>query len=531
MVRGRHRPAPGLLEPGAVSISRRIRHRLVTVILLGVITSALSLVALVRVISSTTGQRVERGRAGVEAELSALLASPPSPPGPPRRDSFPRPALVGLRAGWAPRGGPDGPERTDAEGSGETPDEWQAAIRAAVEEASRPSPSRASPRVIREAQLPGGVLVVAAAAAAGPAARGIAWAAYLVPPPTWLRTWQIIVVALTLATALLVTSAVAAVITVKRGAAALNQALDGLATDLTTPVPRPRLRELSDVADGIARLAHRLTRSRELQDDMGRELAMKDRLAALGRVAAGVAHEVRNPLASIKLRLDLAVSGAGPRLPPVVVEAIAHASGEIARLDRLVADLLVVASPGIGPPVSTEIGALVRTRVEALAPWTAVRGVAVQVEGQALASVDVDALARAIDNLVRNAVEASPPDGRVHIAVGLRGDAATIRVEDHGAGVPAARVPELFEPFFTTKPNGTGLGLAICRSIARAHGGDVTFTRRQNDATTCVELTVARWSSARAGAAAAAAAAAGREAAVVVDGSGDAASGFGTPAA
>jgi signal transduction histidine kinase len=379
--------------------------------------------------------------------------------------------------------------------------------------------------------------VVAAAAAGGPGARGIAWAAYLVPPPTWLRTWQIIVVALTLATALLVTSAVAAVITVKRGAAALNQALDGLATDLTTPVPRPRLRELSDVADGIARLAHRLTRSRELQDDMGRELAMKDRLAALGRVAAGVAHEVRNPLASIKLRLDLAVSGAGRHLPPVVAEAIAHASNEIARLDRLVADLLVVASPGLGPRVSTEIGALVRTRVEALAPWTTVRGVAVQVEGQAPASVDLDALARAVDNLVRNAVEASPSDGRVHIAVGLRGDAATIRVEDHGAGVPAARVSELFEPFFTTKPNGTGLGLAICRSIARAHGGDVTFTRRQNDATTCVELTVARWSSARAGAeggpdgAPDGAPEGVVEAGIVVEGPGDAASGFGTPPA
>jgi signal transduction histidine kinase len=350
-----------------------------------------------------------------------------------------------------------------------------------------------------------------------------------VPPPTWLRTWQLIVVALTLATALLVTSAVAAVITVKRGAAALNLALDGLATDLTTPVPRPRLRELSDVADGIARLAHRLTRSRELQDDMGRELAMKDRLAALGRVAAGVAHEVRNPLASIKLRLDLAVSGAGLRLPPLVAEAIAHASGEIARLDRLVADLLVVASPGIGPRMSTEIGALVRARVEALAPWTAVRGVAVQVEGQALASVDVDALARAVDNLVRNAVEASPPDGRVRIAVGLRGDAATIGVEDRGVGVPAARVPELFEPFFTTKPNGTGLGLAICRSIARAHGGDVTFTRRQDDATTCVELTVARWSSAGSGAAPGPSRAPdGGDRGIVAEGPVDAASGFGT---
>jgi signal transduction histidine kinase len=305
----------------------------------------------------------------------------------------------------------------------------------------------------------------------------------------WLRTWQIIVVALAFATALLATTAVSAVITVQRGAAGLNAALDALATDLDTSVPRPRLRELSIVADGIARLARTLARSREIQADLGRELAQKDRLAALGRVAAGVAHEVRNPLASIKLRLDLAASSDTP-LPPTVEQAISHASREITRLDRLVADLLVVASPGIGPRHTSAIGDLVHARVEAVAPWCEARQVRVRQSGKARAPVDADSLARALDNLLRNAVEASPAHATVEVRVRETVDTVSISVEDRGPGVPADRASELFEPFFTTKPDGTGLGLAICRAIARAHGGDVTYHR--DAGTTRMELTVSR---------------------------------------
>ena len=86
-------------------------------------------------------------------------------------------------------------------------------------------------------------------------------------------------------------------------------------------------------------------------------------------------------------------------------------------------------------------------------------------------------MARALDNLLRNAVEASPDGGTSRATVDDDGDAVRVRVQDTGAGVPAGRVGELFEPFFTTKPEGTGLGLAISRAIARAHGGDVIYAR------------------------------------------------------
>ena len=107
-------------------------------------------------------------------------------------------------------------------------------------------------------------------------------------------------------------------------------------------------------------------------------------------------------------------------------------------------------------------------------------------------------MARALDNLLRNAVEASPDGGAGRGARrATTASACASRVEDRGAGRRRrARVAELFEPFFTTKPDGTGLGLAISRAIARAHGGDVTYARDGD--VTRFELTLPRARSATA---------------------------------
>jgi signal transduction histidine kinase len=117
-----------------------------------------------------------------------------------------------------------------------------------------------------------------------------------------------------------------------------------------------------------------------------------------------------------------------------------------------------------------------------LAPWAAEKRVAVELEGTALARVDSDAIARAIDNLLRNAVEASASGARVDVHVDAHDGEARVTVVDHGAGVPSSRAGELFEPFFTTKPSGTGLGLALARAVATAHAGTLTYAR-DGDAT------------------------------------------------
>jgi signal transduction histidine kinase len=116
------------------------------------------------------------------------------------------------------------------------------------------------------------------------------------------------------------------------------------------------------------------------------------------------------------------------------------------------------------------------------------RGVSLACRGEATASCDSDSLSRAVDNLLRNAVEASPRGAQVEVAVDGTAGRACVSVDDRGKGVEAERAAELFEPFFTTKPDGTGLGLAISRAIARAHGGELTYAREGALTRFCLEL-------------------------------------------
>jgi signal transduction histidine kinase len=436
-----------------------IHHRLLTVLVLGVIVSALSAVALVRLFTISTRQRVERARDEARAE-AALLAERPEQVLAPSAGN-----VVGMRGGsWdgvgAPRSIPAG---------------WLGAVRSAV------SSSRAQrAEVVSDEALEGGRLVVVARPAVvlgapTSATLPIVWAGVEVKPSANLRMWAWIVTALALATAVLVATSAFAIATMNRGAADLRASLRALALDLRAPIPKPSVRELRDVADGVSALVEDLSRARQKEKQFATELARQERLAVLGRVVAGVAHEVRNPLASIKLRLDLASTD--KQLPKGAELAISHASAEIERLDRLVADLLIVAGRAPGPLRPTALEALVRARVELLEPWASERKVTFEVSGAARAAVDNDSLSRVLDNLLRNAVEASPVGARVAASVYLRGERAVLEVRDHGAGVALERVGELFEPFFTTKPEGTGLGLALSRAIARAHAGEVSYVR------------------------------------------------------
>ena len=455
-----------MLDVDRVRIGRGIRHRLMAVALLGLLTAALSAAALYRAISVTRAQRLERVREAVRDEIGRLAALGPAG----IASTFS--TVVGLRGGLA----------TGAM----APAQIAAAVPAGWREGMRAVATRAAANVLpaeNESDIDGGQLV----ARVVPSGDGaLLWAAVPVRPSPTLQSWRLLVVALAFSALLLVASAAYSLVSVRRAASGLQNALAALADDLTAPVPRSEIRELDDIAVGIGTLARRLEEARRIQDQMGHDLARQERLAALGRVVAGVAHEVRNPLASIKLRLDLAAGGVA--LPPEARAAIDHASAEITRLDRLVADLLIVSGRALGPRASVDVARLLRVRAEALAPWAALRRVAITARGAGEAIGDGDALARAIDNVLRNAVEASPDGGTVEATVEVEDDRVRVRVADLGAGVPSGRAGEIFEPFFTTKPDGTGLGLAISRAIARAHGGDLTYWR--DSEVTRLELTL-----------------------------------------
>lgn len=212
---------------------------------------------------------------------------------------------------------------------------------------------------------------------------------------------------------------------------------------------------------------------------MEREIQRLDRLAAIGRFAAGVAHEIRNPLAGIGAGVEYLASRLGP--DPSDHDDLRIIRAEIARLDRIVAELLDYTHPRQLEPGPVRIAELVERVHLALAPLLARRQVTLTPDGPPglEAWADADRLEQVLLNLTKNATEASPPGTRVRVAWEARGPSPVttglpgvlFRVEDQGPGMRPDQRAHAFEPFFTTKGEGTGLGLSLSHAIVTQHGG------------------------------------------------------------
>ncbi|HET9625488.1 MAG TPA: ATP-binding protein [Kofleriaceae bacterium] len=208
------------------------------------------------------------------------------------------------------------------------------------------------------------------------------------------------------------------------------------------------------------------------------ELLDARRLAALGQFAAAIAHDIRTPLTSISMNVQILRRKL--QLPDDDREHLDIALEELARLDRSVAEILEFAKPVklLSEPI--DVADLIEATKKNLGPVLVERGVSVCVAPGVRASDnltvhgDPQRLRQVLINLVDNAANASPPGGEVTVRASATADRQiAIEVEDHGRGIAADDLPRIFEPFFTTRPDGTGLGLAIVHKVVRAHGGDI----------------------------------------------------------
>ena len=216
-----------------------------------------------------------------------------------------------------------------------------------------------------------------------------------------------------------------------------------------------------------------LSEVRELQ----RKVRHAERLATIGSVAAGVAHEIRNPLFGISAAAQILVRELpGGPLRQLTEDMLA----EVRRLNELVTSLVAYGRPQAQRLVEIDPGKLAREALESARARAdeahAELQLFVEPDGRPVLA-DADQLKQVLLNLILNAVEANP-GGRVEISVGFDrpGDALLLRVRDHGAGIPPAQLDKVFDLFFTTKAQGSGMGLAISSKIVQDHGGTIAAT-------------------------------------------------------
>ena len=202
-----------------------------------------------------------------------------------------------------------------------------------------------------------------------------------------------------------------------------------------------------------------------------------ERLAAMQTMSAGLAHEVRNPLNAARLQLELLDRrirrqlGADAKL----TEPTELANQELERLTNLLNDFLSFARPPELHIHEHDVIAIGRQVIELEKPLAEQRGVDLAFsDAQPLvAQVDSGKIHQIIQNLVRNALEATRTGGHVNVAISNGNHEVHIRVTDDGPGIPADVLPRIYEPFFSTKEGGTGMGMAIVHSLVTMHGGKI----------------------------------------------------------
>lgn len=258
------------------------------------------------------------------------------------------------------------------------------------------------------------------------------------------------------------------------------------------------LQQLAVAADAVSRgdLGHRIDVPDD--DEVGRvarafngmilslrhtldHLARRERLAAVGEFASSLAHEVRNPLTSLRMDLqrieEQVPPGSTLRVP------LERSLRVVTRLNDTVSGALRVARSGTAGSELMNLHIPLQRAVEVTAPVVEQAGAILEIADASGAPMmvrgDPDALEQLLLNLLLNAVQAVEPGGQIAVSIVSDGNSVEVCIRDTGHGIPAALLGRVFDPFVSTKPEGTGLGLAIARQIAIAHGGDLRIASEE----------------------------------------------------
>ena len=224
-------------------------------------------------------------------------------------------------------------------------------------------------------------------------------------------------------------------------------------------------------------------RTRELQEAQA-QLIHQEKMAAFGLLAAGIAHEVGNPLTSISSLVQLAQRRVDD---PYVQERLGLVGGQLDRISGTLRELVNFSRPASVEKVLTNVASVAQEALSIAKYYQSNRGktVTLQVpEDLPRLLIARDQLTQALLNLILNAIDATERGGNVVVSAGVYADTLYVDVSDDGCGIPAEAQVRLFQPYYTTKPQGTGLGLFMTRRLVEQQGGTVSVTSSPGEGTT-----------------------------------------------
>lgn len=214
------------------------------------------------------------------------------------------------------------------------------------------------------------------------------------------------------------------------------------------------------------------------------QLEVAEKLSVIGQMAAGIAHEIRNPLTAIKGFTQLRKES-NDDFAEIILD-------ELSRIESIVSDLLVLAKPQASQLTNTNLVSLIKGTITFIYPQAILSNIVIEYEPPhepVYIQCEQDKIKQVLLNLIQNAIESMEKGGVIKITQQLHNDETVINIMDQGAGIPEDRISKLGEPFYSTKEKGTGLGLMICQKIIKNHGGKMEFFSRVNEGTT-VQVTL-----------------------------------------
>jgi signal transduction histidine kinase len=344
----------------------------------------------------------------------------------------------------------------------------------------------AAARQPTEQALPNGrgvFLVEAVPIRDGYAVVGSAWASKRLPELPGTNRFRAYLITAGLGTAALASVLLTLLVlhNLQGGVRKIESGLQGLERNLTSQIESERdPAEIQRIVQAINRLGVTLKEKLEREKEIESQLRHTERLASLGRLVAGVAHEVRNPLATIRLRVQMCQRDTNN---PHVKESCTVALQEIERMNGMVNRLLGFARPVQLRLEAADLRKLAEERMESFRDWALKSGVTMVADfppEDVSLQFDKDRMAQVFDNIIQNAIEAMSEGGGTlsvtlaqQVKMAANGNGVCIEFRDTGKGMQASVASHVFDPFFTTKPTGTGLGLSICHELVQAHGGDI----------------------------------------------------------